>query len=376
MLGSGFKRGIEDSIRAINISDGICGAEVELILVDTQFDPERNISAYQEHRQNTSPLVSITTNSTSASILLASNVNEDNITNLAYRVDGSTIYNPRGGYTVGAVPIHSDQFAGFLQFLVENWEEIKPEDSGDEIVVGVTGWDNAFGESATTPESLAYAENLDIQVLELELHTISPEVDMVVPIKSLVSQGANVIYYQGLGFTTSEFIKTLHDLDLWDDLIIGGVNWSMDANTLDFLGEGNEILLSGYYSVFPYKWWNDSNEPGVQQAIAAFDAGGYPATGRGVDYLISYATTFAWKTILEHAIDMVGYENLNGEAFFSAFQDLGTVSALGIFEFDVRGDTRAPQRAQIRQAQMVDERIEFIVVKDFFELPDTKPSVE
>jgi branched-chain amino acid transport system substrate-binding protein len=303
-------------------------------------------------------------------------LNEDRVTNLAFRFDAANIYSPRGGYTVGAVPIYSDQFAGFLQFLVENWEELKPEDAGDEIVVGVTGWDNAFGEYATTLESLTFAENLGVRVLDLELHLISPDVDMVSPIRSLVSQGANVIYYQGLGFTTAEFIKALHDLNLWDDLIVGGVNWSMDVNTLELLGVENEILMSSYYGVFPSKWWNDSDEPGVQQAFAAFEAGGYLDTDRGIEYLTSYATTFAWKTILEHAIDMVGYENLNGEAFFSALQDLGTVSALGFFEFDVRGETRAPRQAQIRQAQVVDDRIEFVVVKDFFTLPDTKPSAE
>ena len=179
MLGNGFANGIKDSIAEINANGGICGAEIELILVNTQFDPEQEIATYQEHRQDIPPLVSITTNSTAASAILVPYVNEDRVTNLAFKFDAATIYSPRGSYTVGAVPIDSDQFAGFLQFLVENWEEIKPEDSGVEIVVGVTGWDNAFGEDATTLESLAFAENLGIRVLDLELHTISPEVDMV-----------------------------------------------------------------------------------------------------------------------------------------------------------------------------------------------------
>jgi branched-chain amino acid transport system substrate-binding protein len=127
------------------------------------------------------------------------------------------------------------------------------------------------------------------------------------------------------------------------------------------------------YGVFPYLWWNDTDEPGVQQALAAFEAGGYPDSDKGVSYLTSYGATFAWAQILEHAINMVGYENLNGDAFFDAMKDLGTVSALGIFTYDVRGETRAPRVSQIRQVQLVDGEIQFVVVKDFFELPDTRP---
>ena len=57
-------------------------------------------------------------------------------------------------------------------------------------------------------------------------------------------------------------------------------------------------------------------------------------------------------------------------------KEMGTVSALGIFHYDVRGETRAPRESQIRQAQLVDGEIQFVVVKDFFELPDMRPPAE
>jgi branched-chain amino acid transport system substrate-binding protein len=55
---------------------------------------------------------------------------------------------------------------------------------------------------------------------------------------------------------------------------------------------------------------------------------------------------------------------------------MGLVSALGIYSFDVRGENRAPNMAQIRQVQLVDGEIQFVVVEDSFELPDTRPSEE
>jgi hypothetical protein len=109
-------------------------------------------------------------------------------------------------------------------------------------------------------------------------------------------------------------------------------------------------------------------------ASAAFEAGGYPENERAVSYLTSYAGLFGFRTIMEHAIDMVGYENVDGEAFLMALEDLGTVDNLGVWSQDVRDGSRAPHSAQIRQAQVVDGEVQFVVVQDFTDLPDLRPS--
>ena len=110
---------------------------------------------------------------------------------------------------------------------------------------------------------------------------------------------------------------------------------------------------------------------------SSFEAGGYPSTDKGSGYLLSYGSIFALRSIIEHAIDTTGYENLSGATFFNAMQDLGTISAGGLYTLDVRGENRAPNMAQIRQAQLNNEgQIEFVPVSSFFELPDTRPPAE
>ena len=53
---------------------------------------------------------------------------------------------------------------------------------------------------------------------------------------------------------------------------------------------------------------------------------------------------------------------------------MGTVSAAGVFEMNVEGSNRAPNKAQIRQAQMMEDgSIDFVVVQDFVTLPDMRP---
>jgi len=375
ILGTTFVNGMNDGAAAINAAGGICGAMVEVNLVDTQYDPEQEIAAYQIIREADPPPVSISTYGTAATIVLAPLVNEDHITNFSAGMNARAFYVPRNGYTVGVGPIYADQFAGFLQFVSENWADIKPTDAGDDIVVGVIGWDNPFGEGATTTETLAYAESLGITILDLEKHPLTADADMVALLQSLALQGANVIYYQGLGAWTAMLIGTIRAIDMWDAVVVGGVNWSMNRDVINVLGE-NAAAMHGYYGVFPYLWWNDTEIPGVQQVIAAFEAGGYPDTDMGVSYILSFGGMYAWATIVEAAIDAVGYENLDGDAFFDAFTEMGTVSALGLFTYDVRGETRAPRESQIRKAVFDGTGVDFVVVQDFFELPDMRPPAE
>jgi branched-chain amino acid transport system substrate-binding protein len=375
ILGTAFIGGMNDATAAINAAGGICGATIEINLVDTQYDATEEIAAYQIIRETNPAPFSISTYGSAASVVLAPLVNEDHVVNFAAGLNARAFYVPRDGWTVGVAPIYADQFAGFMQFLSENWADVKPEDAGDDIVVGVIGFDNAFGEGATTAEALAYADSLSITVLELEKHPLTADADMVTPLQNLALQGANVIYYQGLGGFTSMVIGTIRAIGMWDTVVVGGVNWSMNSDVVSLLGE-SAPAMNGYYGMVPYLWWNDTDVPGVQQALAAFEAGGYPDSDKGVSYILSYAGMYAWATIVEAAIDDVGYENLDGDAFFDAFKEMGTVSALGLFTYDVRGETRAPRVSQIRQAVFDGTSVEFVVVQDFFELPDMRPPAE
>ena len=375
ILGGGFVGALNDAIAEINADGGICGATVELVLNDTQYDADQEVAIYQQVREDDPPPLAIATYSSTASVVLAPFVNEDKVVNFAAGLNAKAAYVPRNGYTVGIAPIYSDQFAGFITFVSDNWDDIKPDGAGDDIVVGVLGWDHPFGEGATTPEALAVADDLGITVLPLEKHPLTADADMITPLQTLALGGANVIYYQGLGPWTAMMIGTLHGMDLWSKMVVGGCNWAFNADVLAILGESAPAMI-GFYGVFPWNWWNDTDVEGVQRAIAAFEAGGYPETDKAVSYLTSYAGFFGWAEIVEHAIDMFGYENLNSENFMKAFQDLGIVDNLGVFHYDVRGENRAPSQAQIRQVQLVDGEIQFVVVEDFFQLPDTRPPAE
>lgn len=375
ITGPGLINGTQDGIKAINDAGGICGAQLDVVLTDTQYNPEQELATYEIYRESDPRPVVVLTYGSGATIVLKDRVFEDKIVNMAAGLNGPAAYNPANGYTILAAPIYSDQFSGFLKWTSENWAAIKPESASDEIVVGIIGWDNAFGAGANTPEAIAYAEGLGIKVLPLEVIALSPTADPTGQVQNLVLGGANVIYNQSLAFTPATVISTIRALGLWDQLIVGGNNWSMDNSMLGSLGE-NAALSEGYYGVFPYLYWNDTAQPAVQAAQATFDAKGYPPADHGVGYLTSYAYMDALRQVLVHAINRDGFENLSGETYLNAFEDLGVVSAGGLFEYDVRNGRRAPARTQIRQVQLVNGQPTFVAVADWFELPDTRPTFE
>jgi branched-chain amino acid transport system substrate-binding protein len=375
ILGDGFINGSRDAITQINEEGGICGAELVIRTEDTQYDPAQELEIYEQFREEDPPPLFVLTYGSGATIILKDRVIEDQIPNIAAGLDGTSFYVPRDGWTVGVAPIYSDQFAGFLQWASDNWADIKPAEAGDDIVVGVVGWDNAFGSGATTPEALAFAESLGVTVLDLETQPIDPTADVTGQVQNLLLSGANLIWVQSLSFGPAQVIGTIRALDFWDQVVVGGVNWSMNQDVVNILGE-NAQLMDGYYGVFPSLYWNDEEAEGVQSALASFEAGGYPETDKGVSYLLSYGTIFALRDIILHAIETVGFENLSGATFFDAMKEMGTISASGLFNLNVEGQDRAPREAQIRQAQFVDGTIEFVVVEDFFELPDTRPAAE
>jgi hypothetical protein len=353
ILGQGFINGSKDAVAAINASGGVCGAEFVIRLEDSQYDPNQELEIYETFRAEDPKPMFLLTYGSGAAIVLKDRTIEDNIVNITAGLNAQSFYVPRNGRT-----------------------DIKPEGAGDDIIVGAIGWDNAFGAGATTPEALAFAESLGVTVLPLEVQEVSPTADVTGQLQNLLLGGANVIWTQSLSFGPAQVIGTLHGLGAWNSAVVAGVNWAINTDVVYILGE-NAAAMHGFYGVFPYKWWNDTDEPGVQEALANFEAGGYPAPDMAVGYLLSHGSIYALRDILVNAINNVSFENLDGAAFFDSMQELGVISANGLFELDVRGENRAPGMAQIRQAQMnADGQIEFVVIEDFFQLPDTRPPAE
>lgn len=374
ILGDAFAFATADAISEINEAGGICGAQMEVVFRETQYDGELEGVAYEEARAYDPKPFLVLTYGSAATVVLHERVIEDEIVNFVAGLNGPAIYNPANGYTMTSLPIYSDQFAGFATWLSENWADVKPASAGDDIVIGVIGWAGAFGAGATTPEALAYIETLgNVTVLPLEEQAISPDADVTGQMQNLLLGGANVIWAQNLSFGTVQVIATARALGIWDDVIMSGVNWSNNIDVINILGD-NKALADGYYAIYPHVGWNDIDNPGVKRARAAFGRGGYPESARSNTYLTTYASFFSFAEAIKIVIDEHGLEGLTGANFLAAFEN-NLINPLGIYSDTSFADgNRSGRLAQIRRATFANGNIEYVVAEDFFALPDTRPA--
>ncbi|MEM8857123.1 MAG: ABC transporter substrate-binding protein [Chloroflexota bacterium] len=377
LLGQGFAFATEDAVGWINgEGGGICGADVEVVFTETNYDTEKEVAAFESAvAADPRPFV-VFTYASGATVALKDRVVEEQIVNLAAGLNGPAMYDPANGYTVGFAPIYSDQFAGYAEYLVNNWDDLKPEGAGDSPVIGVIGWANSFGAGATTDEAVAYVESLGATVLPLEEIALSPDADASGPVQNLLLGGANVIWNQSLSFTVAQVIGTVHALGVWDSVIVSGVNWSMHNDVPAFMGD-NQALMDGYCGPHPYATWNDTDVPGVALATELFEAAGRPAEDKSTTYLTTFGQFMGVREILIHTVNETGSADISGEQFLNAMIDLGTVTGMGIAPVDLSETQRASRTLQVGcWSANGDGSLSFDIVSDTFEAPDTAPYPE
>ncbi|RME81682.1 MAG: hypothetical protein D6775_13000 [Caldilineae bacterium] len=361
--------GAEDAVKAINESGGVFGAQLDIKFADTGGSIDEAVAAYDRFTgEDDNVLVMITYGSGEAEAL-AQRMVEDKIPNIAAGLSSKAFY-VDSGYTFGLGPIYPDQMGLVMNYIKENWADLKPAGAGDEIKLAYLSWPTAFGQGALTPESRAYLADLGIEVVAEETYDVSPTADTTTAILNAQAAGANVIWTNTLAFGPAAILNDLQSLGLRDQFVVAADNWAMDLSLYAFLADPSYGV--GLITAFPYLWWTDTDNPGIQYAQSIFDANERTPGEHNVGYLLLVAGIDLVKAALERAILDVGYENLTGEAVHDALIELGAYQPLqGVFRVDYRNGSRSPHEAQIRQIQGGPDA--FVVLQDWTQTPDLRP---
>ena len=362
--------GAEDAVAAINEAGGLYGATLALKFADTAGSIDEAVAAYDRFTgEGENPLVMITYGSGEVEAL-AQRFAEDKIVNLTAGLSARGFY-VDSGYTFGLGPIYPDQIGAVMAFLKDNWDTYKPADAGDEIKLAYLSWPTAFGQGALTDESRAYLADLGIEIVAEEVYDVSPVADTTAAILNAQVAGANVIWTNTLAFGTSVILNDLNALGLRDQFVVGADNWGMDLATYAFLAD--PAYGVGLIASFPYLWWTDADNPGIQYAQQLFEANERTAGEHNVGYLLLVAGMDMAVQAIQHAIDTGGYENLTGEAVHDALVAMSPFEALdGVLRVDFSGGSRSPHVSQIRMIQGGPDA--FNVLQDWAEIPDLRPA--
>jgi basic membrane lipoprotein Med (substrate-binding protein (PBP1-ABC) superfamily) len=362
--------GAEDAVAAINAAGGVYGAQFDIKFADTAGSIDEAVAAYDRFTgEDDNPLLMITYGSGEVEAL-AQRFAEDKIVNLSAGLSARGFYID-SGYTFGLGAIYPDQIGFIMEFLQENWDTYKPDGAGDEIKLAHLSWPSAFGQGSLTEESRAYLADLGIEIVAEEVYDLAPTADTTAAILNAQAAGANVIWTNTLAFGPAAILNDLHALGLRDQFVVAGPNWAMDLATYAFLAD--PAYGVGLIASFPYLWWTDVDNPGIQYAQQLFEANERPAGEHSVGYLLLVAGVDLFVDALELAIDTVGYENLTGEAVHDALIALGPHEALdGVLRVDFSGGSRSPHMSQIRMIQGGPDA--FNVIQDWAEMPDLRPT--
>lgn len=362
--------GAEDAVAAINAAGGIYGAKLEIKFADDAGNIDEAVAAYDRFTgEDPNALVMITYGSGEAEAL-ASRFAEDKIVNITAGLSAKAFYGEGSGYTFGLGPIYPDQLGFTMKFLVDNWADYKPAEAGDEIKLAYLSWPTAFGQGALTAESRAYLADLGVEIVHEETYDVSPTADTTTAILNAQAAGANVIWTNTLAFGPAAILNDLNSLGLRDQFVVTGDNWTMDLATYAFLAD--PAYGVGLMAPFPYLWWTDTDNQGIQYAQSLFEANERQAAEHNVGYLLLVAGVDMIVDAITHAIDTVGYENLTGEAVHDALIELSPIEALdGVLRVDYSNGSRSPHMSQIRMIQGGPDA--FTVLQDWSETPDLRP---
>jgi ABC-type branched-subunit amino acid transport system substrate-binding protein len=362
--------GAEDAVAAINEAGGIYGAELAVEFADTGGSIDEAVAAYDRFTGgDDNPLIMITYGSGEVEAL-AQRFAEDKVVNVTAGLSASGFYID-SGYTFGLGPIYPDQFGLVMSYLADNWAALKPAEAADEVKLAYISWPTAFGQGALTQETRAFLDGLGIEVVAEETYDLSPSADTTTAILNAQAAGANVIWTNTLAFGVSVILNDLNSLGLRDQFLVAGDNWAMDLATYAFLAD--PAYGVGLITAFPYLWWTDADNPGVQYAEQLFAANERPSSEHNVGYLLLVAGVDMAAEAIKQAIDTVGYENLNGEAVHDALVALSPFEALdGVLRVDFSNGSRSPHVSQIRMIQGGPDA--FNILQDWMETPDLRPA--
>lgn len=362
-------RGAEDMAKAINADGGIYGAMLDIQFADTGGKVDEAVAAYERFKSQDPNILMMITYGSGEVEALAARMAEDKIPSLSAGLSSKGFYED-SGYVFGLGPIYPDQIAHVMTYLSENWDTLKPASAGDEINLAVISWPTAFGQGALTDESRAYLEELGVNIVAEETYDPLPTADTTTAVLTAQAAGANVIWTNTLAFGPAVLLNDLNSLGIRDEFVVAGPNWAMDLATYAFLAD--PAYGVGLITAFPYLWWTDVDNPGVQFAAQVFKENERTPAEQNVGYLLLIAGLDLAREAIKLAIDTVGYENLTGEAVHDALIALGAFEPLdGVLRVDYTDGSRSPHQSQIRQIQGGPDK--FIVLQDWTETPDLRP---
>lgn len=340
--------GIADALDYFNPRGGICGATVEQINLDTANDLERTQAVYDDFSTRDPKPLMLILYSSPDSELLREQVAEDQIPVVISAGSVEGLYGESGdslGWIFATNPLYVNQLGSFCNYVAAN-----PDEFPANPTIGYISWPGAFGEAAFTPEGIAYCESVGVGFVPRPEIFLPTAQDVITNVQNLVDAGANILYTNTLASGAPVIARTLVELGIRDEIVLAGVNWSMDssAGLIDQQTRDSNGLpaINGMYGSMPFLWWTEVQNPAVaflnEQFALAAEAKGRDAVTqlrlRNIAYLLGWTSVDLFMEVVTQTVNRVGVDGLDGAAIKETLENI-SYNAVGLQLIDFQGGT-------------------------------------
>lgn len=308
-LASPMDMGADDYFSDLNARGGVQGVKVKFIGVDTRYDLARAVSAFKRYRKGYNLLV-INGISTGLVKTISPFLDMDKLVMITPGAGEAQVR--RGRIFLWGLA-YQNAFAASIDWMAENW---KKRGKPGKPVVGYMGWDNPMGREAILGGK-EYAEKIGVEFLQPEYYPPG-SLKHDVWVNRLAKGGANYIYLSGVDPASTNVIRDAYALGLTKNIQMltdfygpdMGVGVKAHSKELegtifpDYRIRGEEI----YKHPLPTQLWKNYRKKPVSEMPEIYALG------------IFWALPV--EAALKVALNEVGYDKLDGEAIYQAYQKL------------------------------------------------------
>src|SRR5579859_76420 len=237
---------LQDAAAYINAHGGICGATVAPDFPNPDLSYDVNREYLRVSTSSPKPaLIGVYSSADTES--LGAPLARDQIVGLGLRAGSVKGVYGADGQTLGWVfdtnPTYADQLGAFCQYLSQHRQQ------NPNPIIGYLSWDDPFGHSAYTPETIGYCAAAGVKVLSTPAYFQEGTPNIRVQVQSLLDGGANILYSNSLASGPVLIAKTLQQMGLRDSLTLavshGGLDASVGLLGKDDLSAGGLPVVNG-----------------------------------------------------------------------------------------------------------------------------------
>jgi branched-chain amino acid transport system substrate-binding protein len=306
--------GLEDFLKEVNDNGGVDGVKIKFIGIDTRYDVARAISAYKRYRR-TPKLLVVNSISTGIGKGVSRLIERDKRLQL---VPGDGEFQANIGRTFIWGPAYQDAFAATLDWIADDW---KAKGKSGAPIVGYLSWDNAYGREHLRGGK-EYAEKLGITLLPPEYFppgTLKHDVYL----NRLAEAGANYIHAGGVDPTGTNVIRDGYALGLTKTIQFTTDYWGPTALGI---GVHAEALEGSVITSFFLRGEEAKQNPFVSGLWKKY-RGSMENFNEGYGMGVCWGMTFVAG--LKQALKNVGYEKLEADDMYNAYQQITGLSREG-----------------------------------------------